>query len=768
MFKKLFVAGMFLFMGNFVFAQTGGSSGSGNSGSTAEFVPNERPTLEVVKVSGEVVIDGELNEEIWKHAAHASNFMEHSPGDRIKPPVDSDVYIAYDDENLYIAFVAGSENGAVRANLRDRDEIFSDDYFGLILDTYGDASWYYEFFFNPLGIQGDLIATRNNEDEGFNVIHKSFGKVTPTGYQVEVAIPFTSLRFPDRDEQVWRATFWRDHKRETRARYTWAATKRGETCFPCQFGYLTGIRNIHPKNPIEILPAFVSSSSGTLRNPDNPQNDFRFDKPKNELSVNAKYAITSSVTAEATINPDFSQVESDAAQIDVNSAFALSYPERRPFFQEGSDLFGSNLSLIYTRTINDPVFAAKVTGRPDRTSFVYFTALDEQSGAIIPLAEGSGFIAAGKAFSNNLRIKQAIFEDSFIGATITDRRYNDPALTQKGSNTVLSLDGSYHFLENFVFDSQVALSLNEEPVDSSSIRRYGNKEFGRKGKTIAYNGESFSGYAAMIDLSYSSRNFNAELFSENYSPEFRADNGFIGRNDDHMINYWNNFPIYFESGFIEVIRPSFNVGRIWNFDGVKKDEWLGINLSSNMSYETNVNINYLYSNELWAGQQFDGIFRLNFNAQSNFSNVVSLGAFVGGGKIIYRNPNAAVLGNSMDYSFWGTFKPSTQVVIQPEWNYSEMKHPVTKEFLYTGYTFRVNTKFQATRELFFRAIVQYNHFGNELSVEPLVSYKVNPFTIFYAGSSYAFYDYPTGSVQKDGLQNVSRQYFLKFQYLFQI
>lgn len=768
MIKKLLILCAFLFVGNFVFAQVGGSSGSGNSGSTEVFVPNDKPTLELSKTSSTFVIDGELDEEGWKNAAHAGNFAENSPGDRSKPPVGTDVYMTYDDKNLYIAFVAESDPSQTRANLRDRDEIFSDDYIGILLDTYGDAGWFYEFFFNPLGIQGELLATKNSEDEGFNVIHQSSGKVTEKGYQIEVAIPFTSLRFPDKDEQVWRATFWRDHKRDTRARYSWAATTRGESCFPCQFGYITGIRNIHPENPIEILPSFVATKSSSLVDKENPQHNFKDEKPKYELSLNAKYAITSSVTAEATYNPDFSQVESDAAQIDVNSAFALSYPERRPFFQEGSDLFGSNMNLIYTRTINNPIFAAKITGRPDRTSFVYFTALDEQSGSIIPLAESSSFLAPGKAFSNNFRVKQALFEDSFVGATITDRRYNDPALTAQGSNTVISLDESFHFLDNFVFDSQIAYSINKEPVDSTTIKRLGNKEFGRSGKTVAADGESFNGLAATFDFSYSSRNFNAELFSENFAPDFRADNGFIGRNDDHLVNYWNNFPIYFEDGIIEVIRPSFNIGRVWNYAGVKKDEWLGINVNSNWTHETNISLNLLLSNELYAGKQIDGIRRLNFNVNSNFSNAVTLGAYLGIGKIIYRNPSNPLLGNSRDFELWGTFKPTSQLVIQPDWTYSQMRDPVTNEFLYKGYIFRISNKFQATRELFFRAIIQYDNFGGNLSVEPLISYKVNPFTIFYAGSSYAFYDYPKGSVQNDGIQNTDRQYFMKFQYLFEI
>ena len=746
------------------------------------FAPNDKPTLEVPKVNSKVIIDGNLDDEIWKTAAHAGNFTENSPGDRSQPPVQSDAFVAYDDENLYVAFVAYGDPSQVRASLRDRDEIFSDDYIGIILDTYGDAAWYYEFFFNPFGIQGDLIATRNNEDAGFDVIHESMGKITDKGYQIEVAIPFKSLRFPDRDEQVWRATFWRDHKRETRARYSWAATTRGESCFPCQFGYLTGIRNIKPGNALEILPSFVSTQSGNINDPDDKNSGFTNHDIMGSLSLNAKYAVSSSITAEATYNPDFSQVESDAAQIDVNSSFALFYPEKRPFFQEGSDLYGSFFDLIYTRSVNKPEFAAKITGRPDRTSFVYFVANDQESAMLIPLAETSRFISAGKTFVNNFRVKQAILEDGFLGATVTDRRYD-----MGGSNSVISLDGSVRFFENHRFEAQYALSVTKEAVDSSSIKSFGTSQFGRNQHTIALDGEKFNGDGLTMGYSYTSRHYNAEIYGSQLSPEFRADNGFIFKNDNKQINLWNGVNIYLDNQILEAIRPNLFVGRVWDFAGTKKDEWIGGNINLNMIGETYFNLNMMASNELYRGVQIDGIKRIGTNVNTNYFYPMRLGFFIGYGHVIKRF-GTPYLGKSFDWSVWGTYKPFSELTISPEFNYSDMIHPISGDYTYKAFTFRLESKYQFTRELSLRVIVQeyfdrnfeFDSYDQGISFEPLLSYKMNPFSIFYVGASIGGRNYPTDqyhlpnspefstAVNVGDYTKTSQQFFMKFQYLFQI
>ena len=388
-----------------------------------KFIPNIQPLLIVEKTTGSIIIDGDLNDPRWVGAAKATNFTQTEPVDMVKPQSITVAYITYDDNNLYIALKALDDDpSSIRSSLRDRDRIFSDDLVGFILDTYGDASWAYEIFANADGIQGDLRWTQRGEDSSFDIVFESEGKITPDGYQVEFAIPFASLRFPDKSVQDWRITFWRIRPRESREEYSWAAISKNDPNFLGQFGSLEGIENLKPGKSIEILPSINSSQAG-FRDVDDPNSSFQNEDVTGDASIGFRYGISSNTSIEGTINPDFSQVESDVAQIDVNNTFALFFPERRPFFQKGSDLFRTWYNIVYTRAINDPSFATKFTSRTNKVSYAYIGAIDEQSHLIIPGEEGSRVIKdLGRSYSNILRVRKSFNDDSYFGLFAVDRR----------------------------------------------------------------------------------------------------------------------------------------------------------------------------------------------------------------------------------------------------------------------------------------------------------------------------------------------------------
>jgi len=335
------------------------------------FTPVYNPTLEVKKLSGTIDIDGDLNDPGWSNAARVGNFAEHSPGDQTKPPVNTEALITYDSDKLYVAMICYDDPALVRASFCERERVGSDDNICLLIDTYGDAAWAYELNVNPYGIQADAIWSQNvGEDGGYDLIWESAGKITDSGYQIELAIPFSSLRFPNKAEQVWKIDFWRNHPRDVQGQYSWAAYDRSVPCWPCQWGTVTGIKDVQPGKGIEIMPTLIGYQSGSLSGDGTSDSPYNFDndKAEGEVSLGGKLAVSSDITVEATYNPDFSQVEADAAQVDVNTNFALSFPERRPFFQEGNDLFTTIFGAVYTRLINNPEFAGKVTARIGRTS----------------------------------------------------------------------------------------------------------------------------------------------------------------------------------------------------------------------------------------------------------------------------------------------------------------------------------------------------------------------------------------------------------------
>ncbi|UCC43319.1 MAG: carbohydrate binding family 9 domain-containing protein, partial [Candidatus Zixiibacteriota bacterium] len=403
---------------------------------TELFEPQFKPSLEIFKTDDGIKVDGNLDDHGWKKAGRAGNFVERSPGENVPPAVETEAYITYDEDKLYVAFVCHDDPSSIRATMCQRDQFSGDDAICLLVDTYGDAAWAYEFYVNPYGVQKDYLwSSIAGEDPGFDLIWESAAKITDSGYQVEMAIPFASMRFPNKEVQSWKIDFWRNHPRESFKQYSWAAYDRNEQCWACQWGTIEGIANVRPGKGLELLPTVVGSQFGQLSDMDNPDSPFDNSDPDGEFSLGGKYALSSDLTLEGAYNPDFSQIESDAAQIDVNTTVALFYPERRPFFQEGSDIFRTLFNSFYTRTVNDPQFAAKLTGRTERNSVGFMTALDENTPYMIPLEESSVLLNSKKSVVNAFRGIRTVGSDSKLGFILTDRRW-----TEGGSGSIAAVD----------------------------------------------------------------------------------------------------------------------------------------------------------------------------------------------------------------------------------------------------------------------------------------------------------------------------------------
>jgi len=725
------------------------------------FVPNQKPSIQVPRIEGAVHVDGELDEPMWSKAVRANNFTEFKPGDQTKPPVETEVLLAYDTNNLYLGFIAHDDPSTVRSSLRDRDQIFSDDWIGIFLDTYGDAAWAYELVMNPLGVQGDLRWTPNDEDVRFDIVFASRGKITAEGYQVEVAIPFSSLRFPDRAEQSWRVTFIRTQPRDSRRQYSWATISRDEPCFPCQFGTLEGISGVRRATSLELLPS-VTGSQFAERDIFEPGASLDSDKADADVGLGIRYSLTSSLTADATINPDFSQVEADAAQIDVNTTFALFYPERRPFFQEGGDLFDTWISAVYTRSINDPAGAVKLTGRQGRTSIGYIGGRDEHTPVILPFEERSDFLLAGRSYSNILRIKQTFQEDSFLGMLATDQR-----LSGGGSGTLLGGDSSYRFKKNYRIEAQGIASRTVEPTDSTLSAEIGTGLFDDGTHTAAFDGEDFWGHAVYASVERDARRLNFDLDYWETSPTFRAPNGFVTQNDSRRSIFWLGSTFQSDTRVWEEIQPNFSVGRVWNFDGEFKDEWFNPGIFMRLKKQIGVRASYLFSNEQFQGDYFGGIRRGTVEMWCDGSERVQPGFYVASGRFIARRENPPVLGDGVNVSGWATLKPFQRFVIEPEYAYSQLRYPDSGPFIFTGYILRSRFSYQFTRELFARLVLQYDNFDDAFAIDPLLTYKINPFTAFYAGSTHDFTRLDPASGSTD-MKQTQRQYFAKLQYLFRI
>jgi len=328
-----------------------------------------------------------LDDEVWKTAAVLKDFYQIQPGDNIPPSKPTEVLIGFDAKFLYIAFKATDESDKVRATVAKRDNIFQDDYVGVMLDTFNDKRKAFEVFFNPLGIQGDGIITEGRgEDFSVDILMESKGIVHETGFDVEIAIPFKSLRFEAGKGKLWGAHFFRRIKRFENELDSWMPFSRSIDSNLSQAGHLTGLEGISVERTIELIPSLTFSENGRF------VHSFGFGPGTNEAGrivneplrfdagLTAKFIPSSAVTVDLAINPDFAQVEADQLVVTANQRFPIFFPEKRPFFLEGIDIFRTQIAAVHTRTIVDPDYAAKLTGKVGRNTIGLLLASDNNPG----------------------------------------------------------------------------------------------------------------------------------------------------------------------------------------------------------------------------------------------------------------------------------------------------------------------------------------------------------------------------------------------------
>ncbi|UCD63620.1 MAG: carbohydrate binding family 9 domain-containing protein [Candidatus Zixiibacteriota bacterium] len=730
---------------------------------TKPFEPVFQPSLEIFKAVDAVKVDGDLSDRAWMSAGRADNFVERSPGENVEPEVYTEALITYDDDKLYVAFVCHDDPATIRATMCQRDQFYGDDAVCLLVDTYGDAAWAYEFFVNPYGIQKDYLwSSIAGEDPGYDLIWESAAKITDSGYQVEMAIPFTSMRFPNKEVQSWKVDFWRNRPRDSYKQFSWAAYDRNEQCWACQWGTVDGITNVRPGKGVELLPTVVGNQYGQLADMDDPNSAFDNSDPDGEFSIGGKYAISSDLTVEAAYNPDFSQIESDAAQIDVNTTIALFYPERRPFFQEGSDIFRTLFNSFYTRMVNDPQFAAKLTGRTQRNSIGFMTALDENTPYMIPLHESSIILNSKKSLVNAFRGIRTVGSDSKLGFILTDRRW-----TEGGSGSIAAVDYDIRLSNVYSIDGQWILSHTDEPHDTGLTEGLEGLRFDDGKHTVAFDGESYFGHAFITRFLRFSRNWNFGFDYNQVSPSYRTQTGY-----DPTMNYrnadgWQNYTFRFDDGILESIRPGFFWQYRWNFNGIPKSGQINLNTTANFRIaQSYAGLSYNRSGERVAGIWFDDLWMLDLDVGSNLTAEIGYDFSVRHGTNVARR--LLVKGDETGIFFGLDLKPFDRLVIEPWVNYLRSTNHETGEELYEGYIARSRFRYQVNRQFSVRLVVQYNDFAERWEVDPLFTYRLSPFSVFYIGSTYDYDNMIEPTSEQKSWELSSRQFFMKLSYLFQI
>ncbi len=457
-----------------------------------------------------ITIDGLVSEEEWQQSLMLELPYETSPGENIPAPVRTEVFLIYGSERLYVAFRCYDPNpSAIRAHLTDRDAMWDDDNIWISFDTFNDERRSFAFGTNALGIQGDSVRINFTFDESWDAIWDSAGRIYEWGFAVEMAIPFKQLRFQRaNDPQVWGLEAGRTYPRSVDHIMRLTPLDRSNNCFQCQMVKIKGFVGVDPGRNIEVVPTLTAIRTDVRA--ELPHGKREKQTQDAEAGLTAKWGMTPNLTLSSTYNPDFSQVEADAVQLDINEPFALWYSEKRPFFVEGSDFFSTPLNVVYTRTMRDPSWGIKLTGKEKgHTIGVYFVR-DELTNLIFPGNQDSKSLSLGMdSTAAVFRYKKDIGNRYTLGGFLTDREGNNYF------NRVYGADGQFRFTQTDLVSVQILGSSTNYPV--SVARQFGQKE------------ENFSDMAVALQYSHNARNLDWDLRYRHIGPDFRTDLGFIPR-----------------------------------------------------------------------------------------------------------------------------------------------------------------------------------------------------------------------------------------------
>jgi hypothetical protein len=395
-----------------------------------------------------------------------------------------------------------------------------------------------------------------------------------------------------------------------------------------------------------------------------------------------------------------------------------------------------------------------VIGKSGSFSFGYLMASDRNTPYVIPGEESSDFIATNEeSFSNVARARYDFGNETFVGGNLTARN------TSTAHNYVGGVDWNYRFWENCAFRGELFYSDTKEPNDLSLLSS--TRTFGSTGHNAAFNGEQYGGASYQLAIRRDARDYSVGLQYMDRAPTFQAQSGFVPNNNTRMWFLQQQYTFYPNNALLDNWTIEANAGLHFNHDGTRKEKWFVPGISAQLKNQINVTVTYFALNdERFGSVQFDNINRTQIDVMARPSSALTLmfdGAF---GRFIRRSDNPE-MGRGHNISLTATLRPTSRLQVDLSYSRARLSSVASGVLFYDGHISRVMGIYQFTPEIFLRVIGQYDQFNKAIDFYPLLSYKLNPFTIFYAGSTYDLSDFGTPF----GVRQTARQYFLKLQYL---
>lgn len=717
-------------------------------------------------LSAGIAIDGRLDDAVWAQAAVLEGFTQFKPVEGSAASQRTEIRVIVDSDAIYFSIKAFDDNPAgIRATLSARDSyVFSDDYVRVILDTFDDQRRAYVFTVNPLGVQHDGLWNESGGGTGRrgrgsfgspidanpDFLWDSDGRLTEEGYEAELRIPFKSLRFPEMEVQSWGLQVERKIQRNG-YESSWAPITGNVANKLTQAGQLTDLRNLDMGLFIELNPVLTGSRNGAV----DELGNFGHDSPTGDFGFNATYGVTSNLTLDATYNPDFSQVEADAGQVQVNERFALFFEEKRPFFLEGTEIFGMPQQIVYTRTIANPIAGGKMTGKVGGLNVGYMGAIDE-----------SFDVTGSDTYVNLVRVRGDVGTSGTIGAVYTDRTVGSGDFNRvAGADARIQLGGRYTVTvmgaQSFTDNADVL-----ERVDG----RMGSARVEGAGRTFSFN-------ADLVDT----------------QGDFKPGSGFFQRIGSTQFNSRLSYTWFGKrGGFLEQVNPSFEAKGFWDHDafwggqGLEEGQLqLGwrVGFRDNITFWGNVQRNVFE----YQPEQYEGLYvgMSDGSFQAFRPNQDLFGGLNGYTLSLWVNKWERVRGN-IRYSVNDTpiFDRGFGVAVEPARSYSgnlslnlyltrslSSDIGVTQSRLVrkrdgvehsSAIIPRIKTQYQFSRALFLRGIFEYGSqersalmdpstglalyqcgttacttrsgsLGHDFRIEGLVGYEPSPGTVFFLG-----------------------------------
>jgi hypothetical protein len=707
--------------------------------------PGARPTVTALLAEQAPTIDGRLDDAIWRTAALIDTFVQEEPIEGAPATERTEVRVAFDRETLFFGIqVHYSDVNLRRANRSDRDKLDNDDTVTVTLEPFLDYLRGYSFSVNGYGVQSDsMIVVQNNQSSAggnlsFNALYYSGGQLSEDGWTAEIGIPIKSLRYPSRkagEPHRWGLQVRREIKSRDESD-VWAPVSRNNPNYLAQIGVLTGMTDFSTQRNFELLPTFTAVSSTRL----NPTSGEFVDDTSGEGGVGLKYGINSNLTFDFTYNPDFSQIESETQQIDINQRFPLQYPELRPFFLEGQEIFNivGMPRAVETRNIVDPRIGAKLSGKVgDRSSIGVLFADDEAPGRT-DLETDPAF--GRRARSVIARYKYDLYRNAHVGGLFTDREFLSNYSRLVAFDTALPFGGTRNIGYRF-FKSE---------LEENNARK--------------------SGWAMEGTVRQNARHLSWGAVTTWMSPEFASRLSFVRRVNTIENRYNVGYKWYPES-WIRNWGPGFNVGWLHDYDGIlqNRTDW---NPSVSFVFDKNItlNANVARTMELYRGIEF---VKTNWTVSGsvNTSRKVLFSASLTNGDEIRFIANP-FLGRLMDYNVTATFRPFSRLQSILRMDGNRFRDPVNQEQEFHVRIWRSTTTYQFTSRFLVRNIFELNSgegSNHTLFENILLTYRVNSGTVFYLGYDDRFKE--GGAINPQlfsdpTYRRTNRAVFTKLQYLF--